>query len=94
MKHLRFVTYFAHGNCRRSQTRRFDSPRGRGAELSVVAIQQPQFRDERGFDLPIVKHANHPALRDNDRDRTYALADRSGGEVPASESKRQIDLFD
>jgi hypothetical protein len=61
LKHLRFVTYFAHGKCRRSQTLRVDSPRGRGAELSVVAIQQPQFRDERGFDLAVVKHATAQA---------------------------------
>src|SRR4029453_7238581 len=39
-----------------SQALRFDGSRCGDAELSVVAIQQPQLRDQGGFDLPAMKH--------------------------------------
>ena len=35
----------------------------------MVAVRQPQFRDQCGFDLSAMKHAHHAALRDNDGDR-------------------------
>jgi hypothetical protein len=38
------------------------------ADLRVVTVQQPQFRDEGGFDFPSVEYADHAALRDDDSD--------------------------
>lgn len=59
-----------------------------------MAVQEPQFRDQRGFDLTAVKHAHDAALRHHDGDGAKALGHRGSGQVPASESKRQVDLLD
>src|SRR4029453_19262134 len=56
-----------------SQTLRFDGSRCGDAELSVVAVQQPQLRNQRGFDLPAMKHTHHTPLGNNDGDRAEAL---------------------
>jgi hypothetical protein len=64
------------------------------ADLGVVAIQQPQFRDERGFDVAAVKYADHTAFGDDDRDGAQPLRNRRGGEVTAPKPQRQVDPLD
>jgi hypothetical protein len=43
------------------------------AQLGVVAVEQPQFWNERGFDFAPMEYSNHTALRDDNRDRAQPL---------------------
>ena len=64
------------------------------AHVRVVAVEQPQFRDERGFHDSPMENPDHAALGHDNRNRTQSLRDRRGREMPAAKSQRQIDLLD
>ena len=61
------------------------------ADLGVVAVQQPELRDERGFDFAAVEDADDAAFGDDDGDGAQALRNRRSREVATPQPQRQID---
>src|SRR4029453_2514495 len=64
LKCSRLLTHVAQRERGRSQTLCFDGAGGGDAELRVVAVQQPELRDQRGLDSPGRKPTHYPPLRD------------------------------
>ena len=61
------------------------------AHVRVVAVEQPQFRDERGFHDSPMENPDHAALGHDNRNGADTPRNRGGREMAASETQRQID---
>src|SRR5919109_479116 len=54
------------------------------ADLGVVAVQEPQFGDERSFHYAAMEDPDHTTLRNDDCDGAQLLRHRGSREMPAA----------